>query len=75
MLLITVIGGILANVGIYALPALQYAMGVANLTTSEWITVFAAALAVIPVGEIYKMILRKKDKKQGLPIYMASLTE
>lgn len=75
VLLITVIGGILANVGIYALPALQYAMGVANLTTSEWITVFAAALAVIPVGEIYKMILRKKDKKQGLPIYMASLTE
>lgn len=64
VLLFTVFGGIAANVAICAIPVLQTALGIADLTASQWIAVLASSLAIIPVGEAYKAALRYRSKKQ-----------
>jgi len=66
VLLFTVLGGILANVAICVIPFLQTALGVVDLTVGQWIAVFLSSLAIVPVGEVYKAVIRSKNKKAKL---------
>lgn len=62
VLLFTIIGGILANVAICVVPFLQTALGIVDLTVSQWIVVFLSSLSIVPVGEVYKAVVRKRNK-------------
>lgn len=35
------------------------AFGIVQLTAIQWLFVFAASLAIIPVGELYKFVVRR----------------
>mgnify|MGYP002797161489 FL=1 len=64
-LLLTVIGGIAVNIAVYAAAPLKAALGISALTVWQWVAVFLSALAVIPLGEIYKFFLRRRLRKKG----------
>lgn len=61
-LLFTVIGGIAINLVVYAIPPLKAALGITDLTVGQWAAVFLSSLAVLPAGEIYKAVLRRKTR-------------
>ena len=61
ILLITVAAGILINVLLCATP-LSAAFSLTPLNMPQWLTVFAAAISIIPAFEIYKLILRSVKK-------------
>lgn len=61
ILLATVAAGILINVLLCVTP-LAAVFSLTRLGFVQWITVFAAALSIIPVFEIYKLILRTRCK-------------
>lgn len=61
ILLITVAAGILINVLLCATP-LSVAFSLTPLTALQWLTVFAAAISIIPAFEIYKLILCSINK-------------
>ena len=63
VLLITVAGGILVNV-LLAVSPLAPAFGLVNLNAVQWLAVFGFAASVLPVGELYKYVLRKVIKKK-----------
>ena len=57
-LLVTVAVGIAVNVALCFSP-LAPAFGICALNAWQWVAVFAAALSVLPFGELYKFILRR----------------
>lgn len=61
ILLITVGAGIIINVLLCATP-MSAAFSLTPLNTVQWLTVFASAISIIPVFEIYKLILRAVHK-------------
>ena len=61
ILLITVAAGIAINILLCTTP-LAGAFSLTHLKWGQWILVFAVALSIIPVFEIYKLILRKIHK-------------
>ena len=61
ILFITVAAGILINVLLCATPV-SVAFSLTPLTALQWLTVFAAAISIIPAFEIYKLILRSVKK-------------
>ena len=63
ILLATVAAGILINVLLCATP-LSLAFSLTPLGLLQWVLVFAVALSIIPVFEIYKLILRTANKKK-----------
>ena len=62
-LLFTVFLGVLLNVLLVLVPPLRYALSLAELDGAQWAAVFIASLAVIPLGELYKAIYLKCNKK------------
>lgn len=56
-LLLTVAAGVLVNVLLCVSP-LSAAFGLVQLTAVQWVTVFGVSLSVIPVGELYKLLIR-----------------
>ena len=64
MLFLTVLIGILVNVVLCIVPVFCTAFGVVFLNAEQWLFVFGVSLAIIPCGEIYKMILRAVIKRR-----------
>lgn len=61
ILLITVGAGIIINVLLCVTP-LSAAFSLTPLTALQWLTVFGASISIIPVFEIYKLIIRTVKK-------------
>lgn len=55
----TVLIGIVVNMVLCFVPALRTAFGIVFLSLRQWIIVFSLSLAIVPIGEIYKLILSK----------------
>lgn len=62
ILLVTVGAGILINVLLCVTP-LSAAFSLTPLTALQWLAVFSASISVIPVFEVYKLILRILKKR------------
>ena len=60
VLAFTVVGAIILNVAMCYVPIVANAFGIKALSLSEWGVVAVASLAIIPFGEIYKLIVAKK---------------
>ena len=58
ILLFTVAAGVLINVLLCVTP-LSAAFGLCSMSAVQWLVIFGVSLSVIPVGELYKLILRK----------------
>lgn len=58
VLIATVLAGVLLNVLLCVTP-LSAAFGLVNLTAAQWALVFGISLSVIPVGEAYKLVIRR----------------
>ena len=65
ILLFTVLGGIIVNV-LLAVSPLKYAFGLDCLNWKHWLIAFGIAFTVIPVGEIYKLIIRTISRKRTI---------
>lgn len=61
ILLVTVGAGIVINILLCVTP-LSVAFSLTPLKALQWLTVFAASISVIPVFEIYKLILRTVER-------------
>ncbi len=59
IMFLTILIGIAVNMVLCFVPALRTAFGIVYLSLRQWIIVFALSLAIVPIGEIYKFILRK----------------
>ena len=66
ILFLTVFIGLGVNLLLCFVPVLRTAFGIVPLTAFQWLLVFACSLAIIPVGEGYKFVLRK-IRKAGAP--------
>ncbi|MCD7728832.1 MAG: calcium-translocating P-type ATPase, PMCA-type [Clostridia bacterium] len=63
VLIATVAAAVAVNVLLCVIPPVANAFGLCSLSTVQWVIVFCVSLSVILVGEIYKAILRRKDKR------------
>ena len=63
ILLLTVLGGIVVNV-LLAVSPLKYAFGLDCLNWKHWLIAAGVSLSVIPVGELYKLIIRTISRKR-----------
>ena len=61
-LVVTVVLCVFINVVVSALPVFQIALGITSLSLYQWLLVFVLSLAIIPVGEVYKMVANKRSK-------------
>lgn len=59
MMFLTVFIGIAVNMILCFVPVFRAAFGIVQLTAIQWLFVFAASLAIIPVGELYKFVVRR----------------
>lgn len=66
VLLATVVTGIAVNV-LLALGPLAPAFGLVGLGWKQWLTVSALSVSVIPVGELYKVIVRLFSSRKKTP--------
>lgn len=64
ILLVTVAVGVILNVLLCVSP-LSAAFGIVKLTGAQWAITFGVSLSVIPLGEIYKLILRLATRKKA----------
>ncbi len=64
ILLATVIAGVGVNV-ILAVSPLKGAFGLVDLNIYQWLTVIGLSLSVIPVGEMYKLAVRRFTRKKS----------
>lgn len=62
ILLATVLIGVAVNV-ILAVSPLSRAFGLCPLSAAQWVAVFALSLTVIPVGELYKLVVRISERR------------
>ncbi len=58
MLFVTVSVGIAVNLLLCAFAPLRAAFGIVSLTGAQWGLVFAAALSILPLAELYKAVVR-----------------
>ena len=63
ILLLTVFGGILVNI-LLAVSPLKYAFGLDCLNWKHWLIAAGVAFTVIPVGELYKLTVRRVSQKR-----------
>ena len=64
ILLCTVLGGIIVNV-LLAVSPLKYAFGLDCLNWKHWLIAAGISLSVIPVGEVYKFVIRSLSRKRS----------
>ena len=64
-LLFTVFLGIALNVILVVLPPFRAALGLTALTGWQWLAVFGCSVAIVPIGELYKLCagIRKRGKR------------
>ena len=71
ILIVTVVAGVLVNV-LLALTPLASAFGLTGLTAVHWFTALGIAFSVIPVGEMYKLVLRAVTRRKKLNLKIKS---
>ncbi len=59
-MLVTVAIGIVVNILLVAVPLLAELFDLTPLNAAQWLLVFACSAAIIPVGEIYKAVVRPR---------------
>ena len=64
VLLLTVVFALVVNLLLCVVEPLRLAFGVTALTGVQWGMVFGVSLLVLPAGELYKLILRRWEKKR-----------
>lgn len=64
ILLITVAGGVILNVLLCVSP-LSVAFGLVKLSAAQWAIAFGVSLSIIPLGELYKLILRLTTRRKS----------
>lgn len=76
ILLITVAGGVILNVLLCVSP-LSVAFGLVKLSAAQWAIAFGVSLSIIPLGELYKLILRltTRRKSRYLPHIRGSIAK
>ena len=57
-LLFTVLLGVVLNVLLVVLPPLRAALGLVDLTAWQWAAVFGCSVVIVPIGELYKLVVR-----------------
>lgn len=70
ILLITVLFALILNLLLCVFEPLRTAFGITALTDKQWIAVFAVSFIIIPIGELYKFLI-KFTKKVGKIISFA----
>lgn len=65
ILLLTVALGIALNVILCVVPFFAEAFGLVALNGVQWLIVAGVSLSVIPVGDLYKLLFRKKLRRAG----------
>lgn len=63
ILLFTVLVGVGVNVLLCVTP-LSGAFGLTSLSALQWLIVFALSLSIIPLGELYKLVLRAAGRRK-----------
>ncbi len=66
-MLITVAVGIVLNVLLVVVPLFAALFDLTALSAVQWLTVFAASLSVVPIGEIYKAAARAVARRKREP--------
>ena len=64
MLFLTVFLGVAVNLLLCAFAPLRAAFGIVPLTGAQWGLTAAASLAVVPLAELYKAIVRRAAKRE-----------
>lgn len=59
---LTVLLAVAVNI-ILCVSPLSSAFGLVSLTISQWAIVFGVSLSIIPIGEIYKLVLRRLTRR------------
>lgn len=71
ILIATVLAGVGINVLLCVVPPLESAFGLTSLNAVQWGIVAVLSLSVVLVGELYKEVLRFKDRHRGRQIPLA----
>ncbi|MDE5897415.1 MAG: cation-translocating P-type ATPase, partial [Clostridia bacterium] len=67
-LLFTVLLGIVLNVLLVVLPPLRVALGLAELSAWQWAAVFGCAVAIVPIGGLYKLCTGIRKRGMRSPV-------
>lgn len=59
-LLFTVLLGVGLNVLLVAVPPFRFALGLSSLNALQWLAVFGASVAIVPIGELYKAVALRR---------------
>ena len=58
IMFLTLFIGIAVNVLLCVVPVLRAAFGITALTAGQWAFVFVCSVAIVPIGEMYKLIVK-----------------
>ncbi len=71
-LLITVAVGVAVNLMLAISPVLSLAFALTPLSAGQWAAVMLLSVSIVPIGEVYKLILRRvralKRRKKRIPL-------
>lgn len=62
LMFLTVLIGVAVNMVLCFVPLFRSAFGIVPLSFVQWAIVFGCSLAVVPIGEIYKFIVRRTGR-------------
>ena len=65
-LLVTVLAGTALNVLIAVVPALRAAFRLAPLGAAQWLAVALCSAAVLPVGALYRLVVRRLQGRRAV---------
>lgn len=65
MLFVTVFAGIFVNLLLCIFAPVRAAFDIVSLSRLQWAAVFVSSLSIIPIAEVYKIILRKICRKKA----------
>lgn len=59
IMFLTVLIGIVVNMLLCFIPILRAAFNIVSLSALQWLLVFACSFSIVPIGEIYKAVVRR----------------
>ena len=65
-LLITIVIGVAVNVLLAVVPVFRTAFSLTELGVLQWLAVFGCSLAIVPIGEVYKLFSRAIRKRGAI---------
>ncbi len=65
-LLITIVIGVAVNVLLAVVPVFRTAFSLTELGALQWLAVFGCSLAIVPIGEVYKLFSRAIRKRGAI---------